>query len=162
MGDCCRELTTVLSSRTRTGNIWFPSKIRYQLSYASLTKSAHKSCKRTFFKDSYLNSQPLIPSTPVESEALLTPNFSSTDQSLGLRKSSRQSLQYKSNQAERKCIICNKDRYTKDQWDHLQSILLERTVDVAYKAEDTLKEYDEIQFKSTNANDLLTVPMGYF
>ena len=115
MGDCCRELTTVLSSRTRTGNIWFPSKIRYQLSYASLIKSAHKSCKRTFFKDSYLNSQPLIPSTPVESEALLTPNFSSTDQSLGLRKSSRQSLQYKSNQAERKCIICNKDRYTKDQ-----------------------------------------------
>ena len=57
-------------------------------------KLAHKSCKGTFFKYFYLNSQPLIPSTPKESEVLLTLDVSSTDQSL--RKSSRESLQYKS------------------------------------------------------------------
>ena len=44
-------------------------------------KLVHKSCKGTSFKDSYLNWQPLIPSTPKGSEALLTPDISSTDQS---------------------------------------------------------------------------------
>ena len=68
----------------------------------------------------------------------------STDQSLGLRKSSRQSVQYKSNQAERKCMTCNKDQYAKGKLDHLQNISLKRTVDGTYKAEDTLKEYAEI------------------
>ena len=65
-----------------------------------------------------------IHSTPVESEALLTPDVPSTDQSLGLHKSSRQSLQYKSNQAGRKCIICNKDPYVMGKLDHLQNISL--------------------------------------
>ena len=64
-----------------------------------------------------------IHSTPVESEALLTPDVPSTDQSLGLHKSSRQSLQYKSNQAGRK-YICNKDPYVMGKLDHLQNISL--------------------------------------
>ena len=64
------------------------------------------------------------------------PDVASADQSLGLRKSSRQSLPYKSDQAERKCIICNKDWYTQGQ--------LIRSVDGTYKAEGTLKEYAEI------------------
>ena len=66
--------------------------------------------------------------------------MSSTNQSLGLRKSSRQSLQYKSNQFERKCIIWTKD--------HLQNISLKRTVDGTCKAGDTLTEYAESYLKS--------------
>ena len=49
-------------------------------------KLVHKSCKGTFFEDSFLNLQPILPSTPKESEALLTPDLSSTDRSSGLRK----------------------------------------------------------------------------
>ena len=67
--------------------------------------------------------------------------------SMGLQKSSRQSLQYKSNQAERKCIICKKDHYRKGRLDHLQNISLKRTVDGTYKAEDTLKGNPEINLK---------------
>ena len=111
-------------------------------------KLTNKSCKGSFFKGSYIKSPPLIPSTPKESEALLKTDVSSTDQSSGWRKSSRQSLQ--SNQAERKCIICNKDRYTNGRLDHLQNISLKRGVDGTYKAKDTLKEYAEIYSKSKN------------
>ena len=75
------------------------------------------------------------------------PDVSSTNQSLGLRKSRRQSLQYKPNQPERKCITCNKIGYTKDQLDHLQNISLKQTVDGTSKKEGTLKEYDEIHLK---------------
>ena len=78
------------------------------------------------------------------------PDVSSTDQSLGLHKSSRQRFQYRSNIAERKCIICNKDRYTKGQLHHLQNILLKRTVDGTYKAENKLKEYAEMHLKLKN------------
>ena len=111
-------------------------------------KLTNKSCKGSFFKGSYIKSQSLIPSTPKESEALLKTDVSSTDQSLGLRKSSRQSQQ--SNQTERKYIICNKDRYTNGRLDHLQNISLKRAVDGTYKAKDTLKEYAEIPLKSKN------------
>ena len=114
------------NSWTRTRNIWFPSADREQLSYVTLIKLAHKSCKDTFFKDFYLNSQLLIPGTPVESKSLLTPGVSTTYQSFGLCKSSRQSRQYKSKQAERKRIICNKYRSTKGKLDHLQNILIKR------------------------------------
>ena len=67
--------------------------------------------------------------------------------SMGLQKSSRQSLQYKCNQAERKYIICKKDHYTKGRLDLLQNISLKRTVDGTYKAEDTLKGNPEINLK---------------
>ena len=67
--------------------------------------------------------------------------------SMVLQKSSRQSLQHKSNQAERKCIICKKDHYRKGRLDHLQNISLKRTVDGTYKEEDTLKEYPEINLQ---------------
>ena len=62
-------------------------------------KLAHKSCKGTFFKDSYLNLKPLLPSTPRKSETLSTTDVPSTDQSSGLLKNSRQSLQDKSKRA---------------------------------------------------------------
>ena len=123
----------IASSRSRNGNLCFSSARRQQLSYAPSKKLAHKPYEDTFFKDFYLNPQPLIPSTPVESEALLTPDVSSTDQSLGLRKSNSQSLQYISTQDERKSIICNKDRYKKSQLDQLLNISLKRTVDGTIK-----------------------------
>lgn len=62
-------------------------------------KLAQKSCKGTFFKDSYLNLKPLLPSTPRKSETLSTTDVPSTDQSSGLLKNSRQSLQDKSKRA---------------------------------------------------------------
>ena len=117
---------------------------------------AHKFCKAIFFKDSYLNSQPFIPSTPKESEISSTSDVSSIDQSSDFRKRSRQGLQYKFNQAYIKCIIGNKDQYTKGKVGHLQNISLKRTVDETNKAEDTMKEHAETHLKSKNERSIDT------
>ena len=67
-----------------------------------------------------------------------------------VRKSTRQNLLHKSNQTERKCIICNNHRYIKGRLDQLINIALKRAVDGTYIAESTLKEYAEIHLKLNN------------
>ena len=57
---------------------------------------------------------------------------------------------YKSNQRERKCIICNNHRYIKGRLDQLINIALKRAVHGTYVAESTLKEYFEIHLKLDN------------
>ena len=109
-------------------------------------KYARKSCKSTFFKESFLNSQRLIENLPNENDTLSTPSPSvqTESQPTSARKSTRQNLLYKSNQIEQNCIICNNHRYIKGRLDQLINIALERAVDGTYVAESTLKEYAEI------------------
>ena len=80
-GDCCRELTAAHNQQPDSNRERANTRESVTTRYTLFKKLAQKPCKGTFFEDFYLNSQPLIPA-------------SSTDQSLGLRKSSRQSLQY--------------------------------------------------------------------
>ena len=72
-------------------------------------KYAHKACKSTFFKESFLNSQQLTENVPNENGTLSTPSPSIeiVSQPTSVRKSTRQNLLYKSNQIEEKCMICN-------------------------------------------------------
>ena len=128
-------------------------------------KYAHKACKSTFFKESFLNSQRLTENSPNENGTLSTPNPSvqTESQPTSVRKSTRQNLLYKSNQTERKCIICNNHRYIKGQLDQLINTALKRAVDGTYVAESTLKEYAKIHLKLDNkkyidsANGILLV-----
>ena len=115
-------------------------------------KYAHKACKSTFFKESFLNSQQLTENSPNENDTLSTPSPSvqTESQPKSVRKSTRQNLLYKSNQIERKCIICNNHRYIKGRLDQLINISLKRVVDGTYVAESTLKKYAEIYLKLDN------------
>ena len=61
-------------------------------------KLAHKSCKGTFFKESYLQSQAVITNSVSEETEQSKSETPSIEQSSGSRKSSRKSLQYKSSQ----------------------------------------------------------------
>ena len=67
-----------------------------------------------------------------------------------MRKSTRQNLLFKSNQTERKCVICKNHRYIKGRLDQLINIVLKRAVDGTYVANSTLKEYAEIRIKLDN------------
>ena len=109
-------------------------------------KMAHKSCKGSFFKESYLQSQ----RTTLENSLDETENEAPTSDSneTCLRKSSRKSLQYQSTQVERKCIICNEDRFIKGRLVPLQNVSLAR--DGRYKAEETLKEFASIHLQNNN------------
>ena len=115
-------------------------------------KYAQKTYKSTFFKESFLNSPRLTKNSPNENDTLSTPSPSvqTESQPTSVRKSTRQNLLYKSNQIERKCIICNNQRYIKGRLDQLINIALKRAVDGAYVAESTLKEYAEIHLKLDN------------
>ena len=115
-------------------------------------KYAHKACKSKFFKESLLDLQRLTESSPNENDTLSTPSPSvqRESQSTSVWKSTRQNLLYKSNQIERKCIICNNHRYIKGRLDQLIKIALKRAVDGTYVAESTLKEYAEIHLKLDN------------
>ena len=66
-------------------------------------KCAHKACKSSFFKESFLNSQRLTENSPNENDTLSTPSPSvqTESQPTSVRKSTRQNLLYKSNQTER-------------------------------------------------------------
>ena len=72
-------------------------------------KYAHKACKSTFFKESFLNSQQLTENVPTENGTLSTPSPSieTVSQPTSVQKSTRQNLLYKFNQIEEKCMICN-------------------------------------------------------
>ena len=82
-------------------------------------KYAHKACKSTFFKESFLNPQQLTENSPNVNDTLHTPSLSvkTESQSTSVRKSTRQNLLYEFNQTERKCIICNNQRYIKGRLD---------------------------------------------
>ena len=56
------------------------------------------------------------------------------------RRSNRKSLEYKSSQEQRKCIICNTDRFLKGRKEALQNSSLKMEHDGSYTAEETLKE----------------------
>ena len=78
-------------------------------------KYAHKACKSTFFKESFLNSQRLTENSPNESDILSnpSPSFQTESQPASVQKCTRQNLLHKSNQTERKCLICNNYQYIK-------------------------------------------------
>ena len=90
--------------------------------------------------------------SPNENDTLSTPSPSvqTESQPTSVQKSTRQNLLYKSNQIERKCIICNNHRYIKGQLDQIINIALKRAVDGTYVAESTLKEYAKIHLKLHN------------
>ena len=116
-------------------------------------KYAHKACKSTFFKESFLDSQRLTENSPNENNtvAIPSPSVQTESQATSVRKSTRQNLLYKSNQTERKCIICSNHRYIKVQLDQLINIAFKRAADRTYVAESTFKEYAEIHLKLDNA-----------
>ena len=64
-----------------------------------------------------------------------------------MRKKTRRNLLNKSNQIERKCIICNNHQYIKGRLDQLINITLKRAVDGTYVAESTMKDYAEVHLK---------------
>ena len=76
---------------------------------------AHKSCKGTFFKENFLNTQINIEHNETEeiTEINQTENDNSNVEPQLSRRSNRKSLEYKSSQEQRKCIICNFDRFLK-------------------------------------------------
>ena len=115
-------------------------------------KYAHKACKSTFFKESFLNSQRLTENSPNEKDTLSipSPSVQTESQPTSVRRSTRQNLLYKSNQIERMCIICNNHRYINRRLDQLINTALKRAVDGTYVAESTLKEYAEIHLKLDN------------
>ena len=115
-------------------------------------KYAHKACKSTFFKESFFNSQRLTENSPNENDTLSTPTPSVQTESQPTRvwKSTRQNLLYKSNQIERKCIICNNHRYIKGRLEQLINTAFKRAVDGTCVAESTMKEYAEIHLKLDN------------
>ena len=60
------------------------------------------------------------------------------------RRSNRKSLEYKSSQEQRKCIICNTDRFLKGRKVALQNLSLKTEHDGSYAAEETVKEYANV------------------
>ena len=64
-----------------------------------------------------------------------------------MRKKTRRNLLNKSNQIQRKCIICNNHQYIKGRLDQLINITLKRAVDGTYVAESTMKDYAEVHLK---------------
>ena len=74
-----------------------------------------KLVKVHILKESFLNSQQLTDNSSDENDTLSTPGPSVQTQSqpTSVRKSTRLNLLNKSNQTERKCIICNNHRYIK-------------------------------------------------
>ena len=110
---------------------------------------AHKSCKGTFFKESFLQSQKIV----VKEENYLFQTTDDVNRTIDhaeafTRKSSRRSLQYHSLLVERKCIICNKDRYSKGRIVPLQNVSLEKFGE--YKAEQTLRKFANIHVREKN------------
>ena len=104
---------------------------------------AHKSCKRTFFKESFLNTHINIEHNETEeiTEINQTENDNSNVEPQLSRRSNRKFLEYKSSQEQRKCIICNTDRFLKGRKVALQNLSLKREHDGSYAAEETVKEY---------------------
>ena len=103
--------------------------------------------------------------SPNVNDTLPTPSLSvkTESQSTSVRKSTRQNLLYEFNKTERKCIICNNQRYIKGRLDQLINIALKTAIDGTYVAESTLKEYAEIHLKldsekyTESANRILLV-----
>ena len=101
-----------------------------------------KSCKGTFFKESFLNTQIYIEHNETEEITKInqTQNDSSNVEPQLSRRSDRKSLECKSSQEQRKCIICNTDRFLKGRKEALQNSSLKMELDGSYTAEETLKE----------------------
>ena len=78
---------------------------------------AHKSCKGTFFKESFLNTKINIEHNEIEeiTEINQTENDNGNVEPQLSRRINRKSLEYKSSQEQRKCIICNTDRFLKNR-----------------------------------------------
>ena len=113
-------------------------------------KYAHKSCKGKFLKESFMTAQPKIGLEPSESETCnLHPekqNINQADQ----RKSDRKSLSYTSSSFERKCIICNENKYHKGRLLPLCNLSLKEHHSENYKAEKTLIEFAHIHVDNSN------------
>ena len=107
---------------------------------------ARKSYKGTFFKESFLNTHINIEHNETEeiTEINQTENDNSNVEPQLSRRSNRKFLEYKSSQEQRKCIICNTDRFLKDRKVALQNLSLKREHDGSYATEETLKEYANV------------------
>ena len=93
----------------------------------------------TFFKESFLNTQINIEHNETQkiTEINQTENNNSIVEQQLSRRSNRKSLEYKSSQEQRKCIICNTDRFLKGRKVALQNLSLKREYDGSYAAEET-------------------------
>ena len=114
----------------------------------STEKWAHKSCKGMFYKLDYLERQhekekahkePVLAVT--EAPVAMLKNI--PDQ----RKSLRNKQKYESSwtvESQKRCIICNKDIFSKGKLQPPQ------TISIVDKAEDTLKEFAELHIRNNN------------
>ena len=106
----------------------------------------------TFFKESFLNTQINIEHNETEeiTEFNQTENNNSNVEPQVSRRTNRTSLEYKSSQEQQKCIICNTDRFLKGCKVALQNLSLKREHGESYAAEETLKEYANVQIALNN------------
>ena len=113
-------------------------------------KMAHKACKGTFFKESFLISKEKEAAT-VASLSNNTDENTTTDDTTSIHsilKSPRKLTQYKSSLDDRNCIICNGIKYEKGRKVSLLSMTLRKHGNENHRAEETLTKFENIRIQN--------------
>ena len=113
-------------------------------------KMAHKACKGTFFKESFLISREKEAATVAIASNNTDENTTVEDTSSirSIRKSSRKLTQYKSSLDDRNCIICNGIKYEKGRKVSLLSMTLRKHGTENHQAEETLTKLANIHIQN--------------
>ena len=111
---------------------------------------AHKACKGTFFKESFLISKNEEAATvaSVSNNTDENTTIEDTTSIHSIRKSSRKLTQYKSSLDDRNCIICNGIKYEKGRKVSLLSMTLRKHRKENHQAEGTLTKFANIHVQN--------------
>ena len=111
---------------------------------------AHKTCKGTFFQESFLISKEKEAATvaSVSNNTDENTTIEDTTSIHSIRKSSRKLTQYKSSLDDRNCIICNGIKYEKGIKVPLLSMTLRRHGKENHQAEETLTKFANIHIQN--------------
>ena len=113
---------------------------------------AHKACKETFFKESFLISKEKEAATvaSVSNNTDENTTIEDTTSIHSIRKSSRKLTQYKSSLDNRNCIICNEIKYEKGRKVSLLSMTLKKNGKGNHQAEEPLTKFANIHIHIQN------------
>ena len=113
-------------------------------------KLAHKACKGTFFKESFLISKEKKATTvaSVSNNTDENTTIEDTTSIHSIRKSSRKLTQYKSSLDDRNCIICNGIKYERGRKVSSLSMILRKHEKENHQAEETLTKFANIHIQN--------------
>ena len=111
---------------------------------------AHKPCKGTFFKESFLTSKEKEAATvaSVSNNTDENTTIEDTTSIHSIRKSSRKLTQYKSSLDDRNCIICNGIKYERGRKVSSLSMILRKHEKENHQAEETLTIFANIHIQN--------------